>query len=228
MESFEIYSEYFSKIDNIYYWTAIIMAFIFLSKFEISHDKIKEKILFSYILLISFRFFNLIPIKFILLFTIIFYFIFIELVFMSEEEKKFINNGAYNILDYLYKIIFRYNYWLFVISLIVISNRFISIIKPFYFLPIDLYYFLGFISLIIYIITFSKTNTNRFSTFPLNEIEEKMENLLSFKGYYHDRRLESFSDILTNYEDRSYFSRPNSFNLLTFSFLIYRYNTWNK
>ncbi|MDO4996989.1 MAG: hypothetical protein Q4E69_07390, partial [Bacilli bacterium] len=110
MESFEIYSEYFSKIDNIYYWTAIIMAFIFLSKFEISHDKIKEKILFSYILLISFRFFNLIPIKFILLFTIIFYFIFIELVFMSEEEKKFINNGAYNILDYLYKIIFRYNY----------------------------------------------------------------------------------------------------------------------
>lgn len=225
MDLIEMYSKYFSyNINTIYFWTIISMIILFVSKLNISYDKLKEKILISYLFFLSLKFFNLVSTKFILGFSLILYFIFIELIYKDEGERILIRKVKYYILDFIYKIIFKYCYIGFLLSLFIISSFNITSVQNYLVNISNINYYLGILSLIVYLFTLNYVLSNRFKTISLWELKNKMNSIKEFNQFYHDYRLEDFSKMLLFYEDRSYFSRTNSFNLFSFSFIKYKFN----
>lgn len=223
---FEIISKVFDGNNSIYFWVIIAIIVLFISEIKLNSDYLKEKVLFSYLILIILRFLGLIPIKFILPFSFIIYFVFIEFIYNKGRSKLIINNPFYYLIDFFYVMIFRYHIIGFILSLLIISNYFYnSIIDYFPLLDcIYTYYVLGSFSLIIYLFTISRVYINKFNTLCFDEIIDKMEHIVSFKNYKHDKRLEPFTEILSWYEDRSFLNRKNSFNLLNWSFVSYKFN----
>lgn len=226
---FELIASMLSNTNNIYFWVVLLLIVLFVSEIKINKDNLKEKFIFSYLLLIILRFMGLLPIKFILIFTVPFYFIFIELIFNKEKNKIIISNPFFYVIDYLYIMIFKYHYLGFLLSLFVISEYYYS--NVIYLFPdtVTTYYVLGLLSLIIYLYTINKISFNKFNTLSFNEIIDKMENIISFKNYNHDYRLEDFVKILSWYEDKSFFDRKNDYNLFNYSFIKYKfYRVFNR
>ena len=223
MEVVELFTKSFVGIESIYFWVILAMLILFFSKLNISYENTKEKILISYLFLLLLKYFQLISIKFIVIFLVIFSFIYLEIISMDIKDKQLLQRFDYYIIDYIYKMIFKYHFIGYLLSLLVISNYsnklFTEILEN-----INGYYILGLISMLIYLYVLSKVLSNKFNTLSLSEIEEQMKKILPFEGYRLDKRLEDFSKILTFYEDKSYFNRGESHNLFSISFLKYKYN----
>lgn len=220
----ELIASMLSSVNNIYFWVVLLLIVLFISEIKINEDNLKEKFILSYLLLILLRFLGLLSIKFILFFIIPFYFIFIELIFNKKKNKVIISNPFFYIIDYLYIMIFKFHILGFLLSLFVISEYYYSNVI-FVFPDCEItYYILGILSLVIYLYTINKISFNKFNTLSFNEIVDKMENILSFKDYKHDYRLDDFIQILSWYEDRSFLARKNNYNLINFSFIKYKFN----
>ena len=165
-------------VNSIYFWIIILFFILFISELKINNNNIKEKFAISYIIMLFLKFYNLISIKFILLFSIIFYFIFIEIVFTNEKERQLIRNGIYYFLDYLYKMIFQYKYHLYLISLFIISNPVYMFINKYYHkigISFNLHYILVLLAIAVYIYTISRMFTNKFNTYSLSEVEDRIK-----------------------------------------------------
>lgn len=220
----EIIIKMLENMGSTYIWMILALIILFISEIKISNDNSKEKVLLSYIIMLVLKFFNLVSVYFIIPFSIIFYFIFIELIFNKEEDRILIYNWLSYILDFIYKLIFKYCYLGFIISLIFVTNKVPSSISSLLGNNELIYYLCAILSIIIYIVTISKVLNNRFKTLSLHEIRNEINNTLSFKGYYHSFKLYQFTKILTFFEDRSFLSREKSFTLLNFEFIKYKYN----
>lgn len=223
MEIIEIIEKVFSNIESVYFWTIVFMIVLFTSKLNTSFDKIKEKVLISYLIFIILKFLNLIPISFIIFFTLILYFVFVELVDSSDNDKLPMFKLTYFLWDYLYKLLFKYQYLWFVISLLPVSYNFNNIIVILFNSNKYAKYIGIVISIIVYLHIVNKILYNKFNTIGLSEIKNRMNNIIPFEGYIHDERLEDFEKILTFYEDKSYMYRENSFNLLNLEFIEYKF-----
>ena len=214
-------------INNIYFLTIIVMLVIFLSKLELSHDNIDEKVLISYLILITLRLLNLVSTIFVILLAFIFYFVFIEIIFMAKEERNFIMT-RYFILDFLYKMVFKYSFLYFLLIIVISSNFFKKIFTDFFILTLHINNDMSFIIyIIIFLIAIKIINSVlscRFNTYSLTEVKDKMNNIRNFKGYIHDKRLENFASMLIYYEDRSFFSRNNSYNVFSLGYIKYKFN----
>ena len=82
--------------NSIYFWVIIAIIVLFISEIKLNSDYLKEKVLFSYLILIILRFLGLIPIKFILPFSFIIYFVFIEFIYNKGRSKLIINNPFFS------------------------------------------------------------------------------------------------------------------------------------
>ena len=227
MEVVEKLLDQIPNINTIYFWIIFLMVLIFVNKIEISNENIKEKMILSYLLLLVLRYVNVISIKFAIIFSILFYFIFIELFYLSKNDKKILNKSYFYLKDFSYKLIFKYYYHIFVLSLFIASKFAYKLLLPFHLMikcPFDLHYVLIALSIIIYICNVGLILENSFETLSIGEISEKIENILPFVHYKHDKRLEDFATILTYYEDKSFFKRKNSFNWVSFPFIKYKFN----
>lgn len=216
----ELINEYFKFIPNIYFLVIITLIFLLINEFKFSSKNLKEKITISYALLIVLKYLNLISIRFIILISMFLYFFVIELI--NNKDNKLPIYGVVNyLLDYLFKLFFKYNYAGFIISLIIVSNKSMVIFtKIFGDLGNNI---IVILSAITYLITVNSIYKNKFNTLSLDEIKDKMNEIIPFQDYQHDKRLEDFAEILTYYEDKSYFSRNNSYNWISCEFIKYKY-----
>ena len=210
----DLYNIPLGLINNNYFWIVLFLILLFCHRLDISFDRISEKFLLSYLFLISLKIINLVSWKFIIIFSSVFYFAFLEFFYESHDDDFKFSQPLYYVFDYLYKLFFNYHYFGFLLSLFFICYR----VKL----------FLGVFSYVFCFICFIHTMklilNNHFQTLSMKELKNKMNSILSFEGYWHDKRLEDFAKILCYYEDRSFFERGDAFNLLSFSFFQYKYN----
>ena len=201
-------------INNFYFWVILFLILLFSHKLDFSFDKIREKFLLSYLFFISLKLLNLVSWNFIVIFSFVFYFAFLEFIYEPHDNNdfKFYRLDFY-LYDYLYKLFFNYHYLGFLLSLFFVCYRVKEILGVFS-------YFLGLLS---FFYTMSVILTNHFQTLSMTELRNKMNSILSFDGYWHDKRIEDFAKILCYYEDRTYFDRNDAYNLLSFNFFKYKY-----
>ena len=219
---------------NIYLLTILLLSWIMITKLEFDSKKLNVKFSLIYIVVYLLAVFNILDIKFLLIIVLIISFIFLEIIYLDELAKKIINKKLYYIYDYLYKIVFEYKCLYFVLSLIIISNRFK---KDFIKIPYlyDIYdliadkinirfgnYILIFISALLILIGVVKIINNRFKTLNFSEIKDKMDSIQLFSKFKPSNELLEFSKILIYKEDRSFFKRKNSYNWFSIEFIKYR------
>ena len=149
---------------------------------------------------------------------------FIYTEYISDDMKKMevIRKFRFKLLDYIYKFCFIYKTWLYILAEVLISYRFKLIIGEEY-SGIATVISFGIVCLLI-----QKMCAPKFQT---NNISQIMDTFMRFPPYQFptDVEKEKFY-ILSDIEDKSYFARENTYNVISFEFIKYkigRVRDWN-
>lgn len=229
----EIWKDLFGPNMNSYLWLIILTSWLLISKLEIKPDNLKIKISIIYILFFLLALFNIFDIKLLIIIIIIATFVFLEFIYIDVFQRKILKKVRYCILDYIYKIIFEYKILYFLISLLLISTQLKNLIKKIIIfkgieklLNLNFGEIYSFITLMLALIFLFrgilKSINNEFETYNFDEIKTKMNKIMPFSEFSSNTKLIDFAKILINVEDRSFFERKETYNWISFEFLIYR------
>lgn len=195
--------------NNIYIMLFIAILYFLLSKLNVDKRNIDRKIsiLNTFLFILMFTDVNMIIIYFLYLAST---FMYLEIITLEKFEKELIKEPKFLLLDYLYKMIINYGalYMFF-------SYLFYKCFKLPFILKLLISFYLAFKGIIASL-------NNDFETYSFNEIYEKVNLVMKFNKFNINYKLEMFSNMLLYKEDKSYFIRENSYNLLSLEFLYYR------
>lgn len=229
----EMWKDLFGDNMNSYIWLVILTSWLIISKLELNPNNLKVKISIVYLLFFLLALFNIYDIKILILIIFLTMFIFLEFLYIDNVQRKILKKIRYCLLDYVYKIIFEYKILYFLISLFLISTRLEYIVNKIILL-LNIENLVGKNFLIVYsflTITLSllfllrgilKSINNEFETYNFEEILDTINGILPFYKFSYNTKLIEFSKILINIEDRSFFERKESYNWISFEFLLYR------
>lgn len=193
---------------NLYAWLFIFVVWFMMSRLEIDDSNIKIKVSIIYILMFFFAVTKIFEVFPLLVISTIIFFICFELIFIDNFTRKFIKKIRYIFLDFLYKLLFDYFYFYYLLSMLI--------------LKIDINFLTALISIIILLRGIIKCFNNEFEKSSNIEIFKKINDILSINQFQMTNQFIQFANLLTFKEDKSYFSREKSYNWISFDFIKYR------
>lgn len=141
---------------------------------------------------------------------------FIYAEYISDDMKKMevIRRFRFKLLDCIYQFCFTYKTWLYVLAEVLIAYRSKLIIGEKYF------WLANVASFAIVCLLIQKMCSPKFQT---NSISKIMDTFMQYPPYQFptDVEMEKFY-ILSDIEDKSYFARENTYNVLSFEFIKYK------
>lgn len=206
--------EYF--FDNNIYMIFAFILYSILIKEKPNEENKKVIVIYSFIAMLSV--FKILDIKKMLIICLLCLFIYFEILIDDYFKLKIIKKVRYKIFDFLYLLIFKYMFVLFVISLLIISN----LLTNFIILPTLLKYLL-FICIFLYIIFF--ICNNEFELYSFSHITETLNKKVNFGRFEPVKQ--KHAEILLYIEDKSFFDRPNNYTIVCWAYIkhrIYRVN----
>lgn len=136
--------------------------------------------------------------------------------FISDDIKKMeiIKSFRLKMLDYLYQFIFIYMTWLYVLSIFLLSYKFGIMIGE------GNVWIAKCTSALVMGILIQKICSPKFQTISISKI---MDTFMQYPPYKfpHDVPIEKFC-VLTDIEDKSYFARKHTYNVLSLEFVKYK------
>ena len=133
-------------------------------------------------------------------------------IFNSDEKLVTLFSVKYKIIDFLYRLIFEYQYTLFIISVLLLFLRDKTVLSPLVFVAS------GAIIVCVLLLLLAKAT---FSSKTVTEIVQSLESKVKIIDRYDDEQIFRKYEILVFMEDRSFFSRKELQHLPTTS-QIYR------
>lgn len=141
---------------------------------------------------------------------------FIYAEYISDDMKKIevIKKFRFKLLDYIYQFFFTYKTWIYILAVTLISYKMKGIIGEQY------SWIANIVSVGMVCILIQKICAPKFQT---NSISNMMETFAKFPPYQFpiDVEKEKFI-ILSDMEDKSYFARKNTYNVLSLEFVKYK------
>lgn len=204
----EFFLELFGDKINLYAWLFVLIVWFMISRLEIDDSNIKIKISIIYILMFFLAVTKIFDVFPLLIISIIIFFICFELIFIDDFTRRFIKNIKYIFLDFLYKLVFDYFYFYYLLSMLI--------------LKIDINFLTVLISIIILLSGIIKCFNDEFEKSSNIEIFKKINDILSINLFKMSNQFILFSNLLTIKEDKSYFSRKKSYNWISLDFIKYR------
>lgn len=208
-------------------------------KLQINNKFIKEKIACCYVILFLLKMLNKISFFNLLFIFGIVSFFFLEILYKDDFTKKMMKESRYYLYDYLFTIFFHYYFLTFLISIFLVSNSFVKLMMNINFIPnnieknfsfiinifpnnpkIDMFYFIGACVLMFGI---KNIFNNKFKTKSFKEIFDYMEKIMPFKNFEMNESVRKLSNILIQKEDKTYFERKNTYNLISLEYARYKY-----
>lgn len=195
--------------DNIYVLFALIIYYLLVKE---KPNKDNKKIIVIYIFISMLALFNILDLKKMLLLLLVCLFLYFEILVEDDSKFLILRKIFYKLVDFFYLLICKYNFLLFVFSLIFISETFQSKVK----LPFVVNFVLFFLILLMVI---KNVISNEFELESFSKIHDKLKKY-DFGNY---KMLNSKqTEILLFLEDRSFFERKNDYTFLCWDFLKYR------
>lgn len=191
--------------NNIYIIFGIFIYLLFNSDY---HKDYNSKIIVIYSIIITLFLTNTLSIKYMLIIFLLIFFFQFEFFIDDEFKHKILNSFIDKIIDFLYLLIFRFRFILFVVLLLFIKMiNFNNINNVF------IFYFTSSIFIYIYLVLFIN------SIFELNSFDYIINKInISLFGKFKpldDKKIE----ILTYIEDRTYFERKRTYNFFSYSII---------
>lgn len=193
----------------------IVIVYFFMCLGLFMHDKMRECQKIAILYLVSFVacILRIIPIVQMTVAVIVIQFIYSEYLSEDSMKTKIITKVRYKILDYIFQFFINYATWMFVIALVLCSNRIGNKAGKYKYILLMMAAVLIFL-LIQYIVSkkFEIKSVdkiyNYFEKYPINFMPSSIQE-------------EKFT-ILSNIEDKSFFERKNTYNIFSLEFLKYK------
>ena len=212
--------------DNVYVLFGILLYYLFNNE---RHKLDNSKIIVIYTIIIILGLFNTLNLYIMVgIFLFVFFFQY-EILIDDYYKHKLIPSIYDKIVDTIYLLIFKYSFLCFLLLIYFINKIDMGIIYSFIKHPYNIINFivnnnvllfnsLSAIVTFVYIILFISKNDLEFKTF--DEIMEELNKQSSFGSF----KILSFNkrEILTYIEDKSFFYRDNSYNMISFRFIIFK------
>ncbi len=218
----EIFNNIFS-LEDATIWITLLVIFIFL-KLDFEANKIKEKITFTYVLLLVVKVLDVIKLTNVLLIFFLVTFFFIEIFYQEDFKRKVMNSSKFYIFDYLYKLIFDYQFIYFIISLFFISRFFLNFVSKTKYISLFLDKNILIVFSFFILLRGIKNIFNiQFKTKTFGEIFDKINSIASFREFKYNDDVEKFCKLVVIKEDKSFFLRKKSYNWISYEFIKYKY-----
>lgn len=146
-------------------------------------------------------------------------FIYSEYLTDDIMKLKVVTKFAYKVLDYAFSFVFNYATWLFICALVLISYRVEQLFGENYLFP-------WIASGVVMFFLIQNIISRKFRAKSINQIMKVFEQYPIYQ-LPDDIAQEKF-EILSDMEDKSYFARENTYNVLSFEFLRYKFRSITK
>ena len=213
----------FSENIAILYFIAILYIMLF------EKLKINQKMIIVYIFSYLIIYYGLIDFKIMLLLFLVGTFIYFEYLTNDEVKNEMVTNFFYKIQDYLYKMIFENSMFTFFLSLIIQTNYINLILNKIFNLNVEIIKIANFklsvgilLSLLLLLIAITRLNIKAYWTNSLSTIKNKMCRISYWAGLNISKKTKEKFFMLSDIEDKSFFFRKNSYNILSTEFLKYK------
>lgn len=207
---------------NPYIWLVLLIGLILMSRIEINRENIKIKTFLIFILIVTLGAFNILDIKFSLVIALFIIFIFIEFIYVDSFQKEIINKLLYSIFDFCYKMIFEYKAGYYIIALILVSDCFEKVMGIFSPVIPEINVINVIVGYLLSCYAGIKCLKNEFATKEFSEIKKSIDDILPYYNFIKTDKLEKFSEILIQKEDKSFFERKKTYNWMSIEFFKYR------
>lgn len=185
----------------------------------------KQKIIMLYIFTYTLKLFNIMDLKVLFVVSNIVAFLYIGYLTNDELKNNILCNIWDKIKDYLYKCIFEYSSLYFWLSMALISITFQNYIQILKYVNIDIHLLginVNIISILILGYTLNNVASCKYETNTFQEIKKKMNEI----AIWTDIKTKSIDieklNMLIDVEDKSYFTRENTYNFMSWEFFKYR------
>ncbi len=195
--------------NQIYVLFAIIIYYILINDQIIKES---QKISIIYIFISCLSLFDILDLKPMMLIMLLIFFVYFEILYNDTYKVLIIKKIYHKFIDYFYLLVFRYNFLLYVFSLIFISESFLNKFN----IPYNLNLII-FVVLLYYVL--QKNVANQFELYSFDYIFEKMKkyNFGNFALISYDK-----AEMIITIEDKSFFARKNDYTYICWDFLKYR------
>lgn len=177
--------------------------------------KINQKMVIIYLFTYLIKVYNILDLKILIIVLPIGLFIYFEYLIDDDMKQRGMENFWYKVLDYLYQIIFVHNILIYMVSLILVSHFIIDNTMQFTKL-----FYIASIILLIKTLTITYSYNYRINSF--QNIYSEMYKILKYKKK-NSKKQKKFYELLTIFEDKSFFIRKNDYNILCYDFIKYKY-----
>ncbi|MBM7708187.1 hypothetical protein [Enterococcus lemanii] len=208
----------------------IFFLFLFACITIMNYSRMVEsqKIILFYLLTFGLAILKVISVMDSILYLTIVSFFYLEFLTEDVMKIKFVKKLKYKITDFIFLMIVQYKFFLFLITLILTSTRVQTGISNYF--PYDnwnINLIMDIFSILVFFITIFKVSKEQFKirSFtsllsdvfipPINESD-----LIPYKPYF---------EILIRMEDKTFYLRENSYNILSFDFIWIKIKQyWNQ
>ena len=216
--------------DNVYVLFGILLYYLFNNE---RHKVVNSKIIVIYTTIIIFGLFKILSIPIMISIFLFLFFFQYEILIDDDYKHKLITSIYSKLIDSLYLLVFNYSFLCFMLLIYFISKIDINIFISLYneknslinFISTLLFEYnslvfnsVSALATFIYIILYISKNDVELKSF--DEIMNELNNYSSFGNFkilnYNKR------EILTYIEDRSFFYRENSYNMISVRFIKYK------
>ena len=206
------------QLESLFAGSVFIIYMIVLLYIFIYNDLLlKQKIIICYIFCYLLKISSILSICYILIGYLLVSFVYFEFLSFDDLKNRLLISFKDKLMDYLFVIFFQYEFFLFLISLLLTST------KIHIFLIDWLSYIVWLISLRFLYLCIIKVNSSWFELNSFTNIKSKITDIKGISIYHNSSTLSQYYHLLCHFEDKSYFSRPYNYNLLCCDYIKYKY-----
>lgn len=182
-----------------------------------SNFKVAQKVMILYAVTYTACFLNILDSKAALMMATILLFVYFEYLTEDQEKLKIVKKFRYKIMDALFLMFFQYQYFSFLMAILLQTYRITNAITLTPWKTVCLAISILCISLCIH-----GTSVQKFEIASVTEIMKIINQYPVYHFPYEEIEPMKYF-ILTNIEDKSFFDRANTYNFLSWEFLLYRW-----